>query len=229
VALPKELVVGSPIANRSHPEFEGLIGYFVNMLALRTRLAGDLTFQGLLGRIRETALGAYSHSELSFAKLVEELQPRRDPAHNPIFQVTFTLQNHLRPITTPELTMIPIESSAGGALFDLRLEVGEAGSGALPGFFEYNTDLFRPATIAKMAEQYQALLECAVANPAQTLSEILTSTGMVSRKVSAHQDDPNPVLEGLDSKKAQLLNRRATLSPEQQALLEKRLRGNDHG
>jgi non-ribosomal peptide synthetase component F len=199
------------------------------MLALRARLDGDLTFQGLLSRIRETVLGAYTHAALPFAKLVEELHPRRDPAHNPIFQVTFTLQNHLQPMTMPELTMIPIESDTGGALFDLRLEIGEDASGALPGFFEYNTDLFLPATIAKLVEQYQALLECAVANPAQTLSGMLAASGMVSRTVSPEITSADPVPEGFDSKKARLLNRRATLSPEQRALLEKRLRGNDHG
>ena len=229
----RDIVIGSPAANRSQPEIEGLIGYFVNMLALRARLDEALTFQGLLGQIRETALGAYTHAALPFAKLVEELHPRRDPAHNPIFQVTFTLQNHLRPIITPELTMIPVESDTGGALFDLRLEIGEAESGALPGFFEYNIDLFRPATIATLVEQYQTLLECVVANPAQTLSELLASSRIVSRTkplelAPDHQDGRDSLPEGLNSKKTQLLNRRATLSPEQRALLEKRLQGNNH-
>ena len=92
-----DFAVGSPVANRASTEVEGLIGYFVNMIAIRADLSGDPTFRELLGRVREAALGAFEHQELPLDVLVEALQPRRDPARTPLFQVMFVLQNTLMP------------------------------------------------------------------------------------------------------------------------------------
>jgi non-ribosomal peptide synthetase component F len=92
----EDIVVGSPVANRNHSEIEGLIGFFINTLVLRTNLSGNPTFRQLLNRIREVTLGAYAHQDLPFEKLVEELQPERDLGRSPLFQIFFNMLNFER-------------------------------------------------------------------------------------------------------------------------------------
>ncbi len=89
----EQIVIGTDAANRSTTHTERLIGFFINLLALRTDLSGNPTFRELLARVREVALGAYAHQEMPFDKIVEELQPERSLSHNPIVQVLFVMQN----------------------------------------------------------------------------------------------------------------------------------------
>jgi len=168
----EDIVVGSPIAGRTHRELEGLIGFFVNTLALRTELGGDPSFKELLQRVRETALGAYAHQDLPFEKLVAELQPVRDLSRQPIFQVLFALQNV--PRETLQLPGLELRRAGGGrptAKFDLALSVHER-EGRLEGHFEYATDLFDAATIERLAGHLKTLLEGIVTNPDARLSEL---------------------------------------------------------
>ncbi|NJN95981.1 MAG: non-ribosomal peptide synthetase, partial [Anaerolineales bacterium] len=168
-----DLVVGTPIANRTRTEIEGLIGFFVNTLVLRTRLSGNPTFRELLGRVRETALGAYAHQDLPFEKLVEKLQPRRDPSRMPLFQVMFVLQNaSTQKLTLTGLTATPLEFDFGAVRHDLKLELTETETG-LSGNFEYKTDLFEPETIRHLSDQFAALLPKIVAQPDARLTELV--------------------------------------------------------
>ena len=142
------IVVGSPVQNRSHPDLELLIGFFVNTLVLRADLSTRMTFRALLQQVREAALEAFAHQELPFEKLIEELQPERDPTANPVFQVMFTLRN-LAP-TSGAGSGVPPMITTGSAKFDLSLTLDDDGS-VLKGGLEYKTALFEGATIARMA------------------------------------------------------------------------------
>ena len=167
-----DISVGSFIANRNWLETEGLLGFFVNTLVLRTDLSGNPSFRELLERVREVTIGAYSHQDLPYEKLVEELQPPRDMSHTPLFQVLFALRN--TPRQAPELaglTLKFLEVSTETAKFDLTFELAEAPEG-LSGWFEYRTDLFDAATIARMADHFQILLAGILADPEQRLATL---------------------------------------------------------
>jgi amino acid adenylation domain-containing protein len=168
----EDIVVGSPIAGRNRVEIEGLIGFFLNSLAMRTDLSGNPSFRELLGRVREVALGAYAHQDLPVEKLIEELQLERDLSQNRLFQVLFILQNTPMPIL--ELSGLTLSSSVidnKTAKFDLTLELKETPLG-ISGWFEYNTDLFNETTLVRMVGHFQTLLEGIVANPEQKLSDL---------------------------------------------------------
>jgi amino acid adenylation domain-containing protein/non-ribosomal peptide synthase protein (TIGR01720 family) len=161
----EDIVVGTPIANRTRVETEPLIGFFVNMLALRTDFSGDPTFRELLSRVRETALGAFAHQDLPFEKLVEELQIQRDLSREPLFQVVFALLNApMPPLELPGLSLTPVAIESGVAKFDLTLSMGEGPDG-LTGILEYNTDLFEAEAIRGMTAHFLRLLEVVTAEP----------------------------------------------------------------
>ncbi|MET0398422.1 MAG: amino acid adenylation domain-containing protein, partial [Longimicrobiaceae bacterium] len=161
-----DVVVGSPIAGRTRAETEGLVGFFVNTLALRTELSGRPSFREVVARAREAALGAYAHQELPFERLVEALGAERDAGRNPVFQAMFALQN------TPgaaELEMGGVrarveEPESATAKFDLTLAMVERGGG-LDAVLEYAADLFDRATIERMAAQLVVLLRSATSDP----------------------------------------------------------------
>ncbi|QLE49539.1 AMP-dependent synthetase [Nostoc sp. C057] len=168
----QEILVGSPVAGRTRAETQGIIGFFINTLVLRTNLSGNPSFRTLLGRVREVALGAYAHQELPFEKLVEELQPERDLSHNPLFQVMFILQNAPIPsIEFPELTLHPLEVDSGTSKFDLKFSIWESTEG-FNGSLEYKTDLFDDKTIGRMIIHFEILLRNVVEQPDIRLNEL---------------------------------------------------------
>jgi amino acid adenylation domain-containing protein len=168
----EDLVVGTPIANRPRPELEQLIGFFMNSLALRTDLSGDPTFRTLLHRVRDTALGAYTHQDLPFERLVAELRPERVNDRNPVFQVMFTLQNSPRTnLELSGLTVTPLRVKSVTSKFDLLLHTQESADGLITRI-EYDTDLFAPETIRRILGHYRRCLEQIVVDAERRISSI---------------------------------------------------------
>ena len=167
-----DIVVGSPIANRDRPELEDLIGFFTNTLALRTDLSGQPNFIDLLKRVRQMSLDAYTHQNLPFEKLVEELQPDRSLSYSPLFQVLFVLQNESQSEQALSgLTCDPHPVENETAKFDLTLTL-QVSKGALKGTFKYSTDLFEASTIERMVRHFQTLLTSIVAHPNQSIATL---------------------------------------------------------
>ncbi|MEE9358244.1 MAG: amino acid adenylation domain-containing protein, partial [Sedimenticolaceae bacterium] len=154
-----DICVGSPIANRNHPGTEDQVGFFVNTLVLRSQFEGIETFEDLLQQTKKTCLEAYAHQDVPFEQLVEELQPTRNAAINPLFQVMFALQNApMDDIELPELRLAFVENESLISRFDLTIEVTETEAG-LYLRWEYNSDLFDAWRIEKMGEHFALLLE----------------------------------------------------------------------
>lgn len=167
-----DLVIGSPIAGRNQADIEGLIGFFVNAIVMRTDLSGNPSFRELVHRVRTTALGAYAHQDLPFEKLVEVMQPERDLTRTPIFQVWFALQNAPRAdFRLPGVELRTIDVHSGTSKFDLGLFVAEKADG-LACLVEYSTDLFDAATIERFHDHFRVLLEAIVADPDQAITDL---------------------------------------------------------
>ncbi len=178
----EDIAVGSAIANRNRGEIEGLIGFFVNSLVLRTDLSGNPTFRSLLSQVRDVALEAYAHQDLPFEKLVEELHPERNLNQNPLFQVVFALQNApMSALELPGLTLSPLPFDTETTRFDLEFHLWERtpqnglwvnSSEGISGFVIYSTDLFDDSTITRMLGHFQTLLESIVAHPEQRIADL---------------------------------------------------------
>ncbi len=172
----QDVVVGTPVAGRTHRATEGLIGFFVNMLALRADVSGDPGFLALLHRVKDTALDAFAHQHLPFEKLVEELRPVRDRSRPPVFQVQFALQNYRdEGLALPGLRLarLPRDATTSNASkLDLSLFLMDQGAGGLAGVVEYASDLFDADTMERLARHYRTLLEAVAAQPDRPLSMV---------------------------------------------------------
>jgi amino acid adenylation domain-containing protein len=167
-----DIVIGSPIANRTHRQTESLIGFFVNTLVLRLDLSGNPPFDTVLQQARRVALEAYTHQDIPFEQLVEELKPARNMSHSPLFQVMLVLQN--APMSNLEMSgvsLTPLEMESVIAKFEITLSLTETDQG-LVGGLEYNTDLFESATIERLRGHLNTLLTGLVTNPQQPIHEL---------------------------------------------------------
>ena len=168
-----DVVIGTPVANRRRSELEGLIGFFVNTLALRTQIDTQQTVAEQLQRIREQTLAAFSHQDAPFEQVVEAVSPERSMSHSPLFQVMLVLQNAPQgEFELPGLKLTPQAMEREAAQFDLTLSLQESADGVLHGSLEYSTDLFDEATIGRWLGYWQRLLQSMVADETQRIGEL---------------------------------------------------------
>ena len=161
----RDLVVGSPSANRSRSELGELIGLFINNLVLRVQVDEGLSFLDLLKRVRETTLGGFEHPDAPFDLLVRELASDRNTDNAPLFQTMFSMQNFpLDALKLPRLTVTPMETVAAAARFDLSAEVYPY-DGELRVYFEYNAELYDEATMWELLDGFERVLREVMAAP----------------------------------------------------------------
>ena len=168
----EDIVVGTDVANRTRAETEELVGFFVNLLALRTDLSDNPRFREALRRVRKTTLEAYAHQDLPFDKLIEVLQPERSGGHNPLVRVLFVFQNVPKPaLRFSDLTLAPLACENPTSKFDLGVFLRQKGDG-LVFTWVYRTDLFDDTTVARMSEHFETLLESIVADADTRLNDL---------------------------------------------------------
>src|SRR6185369_14736132 len=168
----RDILVGSPIANRNRSETAGLIGFFVNLLTLRADLSGNPDFGDALARVREMALGAYTHQDLPFERLVEDLERARDLSRHPLFQVSFaTASTPWHAFDVPGLELGFFDVRTPFELYDITLQTFETSQG-LTAVFSYNTDLFDAATVQRMGRHLEILLAALTTDPTRPVDEI---------------------------------------------------------
>ncbi len=190
-----DVAVGTPVEGRSHPATEGLIGFFVNTLVLRADLSGAPTFRELLRRVRETCLGALSHQDVPFERIVEALNPARAPGITPLFQVMFSLHRGGAEPSLPELDTTSAEGEHGSAKFDITVDATAIGEG-LSLAFDFDRDLWDDASIERMASHYIKLLEGILATPdARSWAIPMVPEEELSTALYAWNDTEQPIPE----------------------------------
>ena len=169
----EDICVGTPVAGRNQQELEGLIGFFVNTLALRSHVNGDIAFTALLHEVKKTALEAFGHQDVPFEKVVDAVVKERDMSRNPLFQVMFSLQNtpEVPSLKLGELSLSSESREHTTTQFDIVFMIRET-SGGIQGSVEYCTDLYREETIVRMISHYINLLGSIVASPEEKAGQL---------------------------------------------------------
>ncbi len=179
----KDIIVGTPVANRNQQEIEGLIGFFINSLVMRTSLEGDPGFCQLLEKVKKTSAEAYENQDYPFEKLVEDLQVERNMGQNPIFQTMFALQNTPPPPKKiADIDMKIEEVDSGTAVFDITLSMYETDEG-LNGYFEYSSELYNQTTIENMINSFECLLGDITLNPETEISKLSILNDKTYKKI----------------------------------------------
>ncbi|MEO8382951.1 MAG: amino acid adenylation domain-containing protein, partial [Acidobacteriota bacterium] len=170
----QDVVIGTPVANRQRREVEGLIGFFVNTVAMRLRFDGEPTVATLLEQVKETTLAAFANQELPFEQVVEAVQPQRSLSHSPLVQTALALDNtadYGDALSLPDLSLIPLEQALATAPYELSLHLSEAGEG-LSGSIVYASDLFDRSSVERWAGHYVRLLEAMVADATSSVEKL---------------------------------------------------------
>jgi amino acid adenylation domain-containing protein/non-ribosomal peptide synthase protein (TIGR01720 family) len=196
ISNQKDMILGSPVANRNRALTEPLIGLFVNTLALRIDLTSDPSFLELLAKVRQTTLDAYADQDVPFEKLVEAISPERSLNRQPLVQAMFVLQN--APFSPPELEGLAVEVldlDSITAKFDLTLSMQETQDG-LSALFEYSAELFDRARIERMAEHFNRLLGAIVDKPKTRVPELAFMSEAEARQIESWSIGPQAVSTG---------------------------------
>src|SRR6185437_10817456 len=215
----EDIVTGGPIIGRNQQELEGLIGFFVNTIALRSQLSGDKPFTQLLQEVKATTLEAYAHQEVPFEKVVDAVVKDRDMSRSPLFQVMFSLQNTPE---VPELKLGGLSLSAAGqktttAKFDIAFMLNESNSG-IYGAVEYNTGLYKAETVAQMVSHYTALLASVTQSADQQIGSINMLTA-AEEKTLLHDFNDTALNYPKDKDIVTLFEEQAAKNPEATAIL----------
>ena len=212
-----DIVVGSPIAGRTHESIENLMGFFVNTLVLRTDLSDNPSFLELIEQVRQHALDAYAHQDIPFEKLVEVLQPERDTSRSPLFQVMFVLQSQYQGLPEfDELELASFSRNSSTTKFDLLLNF-YIDNKQLHGIFEFNTDLFLPESIERIRDCFTELLQSIVNTPEHSLSELNSIPAYQSLLLEQWNQTSTPIP---DQCVHQLFEKRVETTPDQIALVQ---------
>ncbi|HTC33309.1 MAG TPA: condensation domain-containing protein [Bryobacteraceae bacterium] len=182
-----EILIGGKTNTRTRPEFEPLVGSFVNTVVFRSHIAPGLSFREYLRNVKSTVIGALAHSEIPFDDVVRELAPKRDSNRHLLFQVLFSMRAPI-PDIAEGWRLTDMEIHSGACCFDLFVEFSEPPQG-LMGRFVYSTDLFDRTTIRRLQEDFQVLLQQLIANPDQAISEASLLTGEENNKPLADRND----------------------------------------
>ncbi|GAA4316747.1 hypothetical protein GCM10023149_13950 [Mucilaginibacter gynuensis] len=215
----EDICVGSPVAGRNQSELEGLIGFFVNTLALRNEVKGEETFNQLLSKVKQTTLEAYAHQDVPFEKVVETVVKERDLSRSPLFQVMLVLQNtpEIPKLQLNDLELDYLPEAHGTSKFDITMFLTEH-NGGIRGAVEYNTALYNEATIARLISHYEELIAAISSNPTEKIGQlnILTNT---EKEQQLNQFNNTKTVYPTDKNLAQLFEAQAEKTPSATALV----------
>lgn len=206
----QDIVVGTPIAGRDRLEIEGVIGLFINTLVLRTDFSVNPTFREVLGRVRNVALGAYSHQDMPFAKLVEQLQPKRQLGTYPLFNVWFVFRDRTPTLKLSDMTVSEVQLDVETARYDLKLEISKRQDG-LSASFVYDKGLFNASTIVQIADHFVMLVRAVVNRPDLRLRDI---TDILAEADRQQQVTRGKEFSEVSRQKLQQARRKATAAPQ---------------